>query len=187
MRRWLAAALLILVALPPGGPARRRWFSRTVATSARASPRPTTADSYSRACTTADTRAGPYDWPEMESHFGRILNHLTTVRADTERNNIFRMDDPELLKFRSPGCRSPASGFRVTRKRPGFGLPPKRRIPDHRRFSFSRGMGGFRYRHPQSAAGCPRRAARHHASIFNSFFPIKSLDVPYPAGSARWV
>ena len=22
-----------------------------------------------------------YDWPDMESHFGRILNHLTTLRA----------------------------------------------------------------------------------------------------------
>src|SRR5574339_1289217 len=40
-----------------------------------------------------------YDWPDMEENLGRILPEISALTPHPDRYNIFRMDDPELLKY----------------------------------------------------------------------------------------
>src|SRR5829696_8543413 len=40
-----------------------------------------------------------YDYPDMEQNLTLILKELTSIPAHPDGSNIFRMDDPELLKF----------------------------------------------------------------------------------------
>ena len=40
-----------------------------------------------------------YDYPEMEQHLNLILPELTAITPSPNGGNIFRMDDPELMKF----------------------------------------------------------------------------------------
>ena len=40
-----------------------------------------------------------FDWPDMEDNLGRILPEITALRPHPNRYNIFRMDDPELLRY----------------------------------------------------------------------------------------
>src|SRR5688572_32190796 len=96
MRRWLAAALLILIALPlaaqRGGGVRGGGF-RGQAYFGPSTPAPYDSRFLLARLYYSGYPGWQYDWPEMESHFGRILNHLTALRAEHERNNIFRMDE----------------------------------------------------------------------------------------------
>src|SRR5678815_5210102 len=120
MRRWFAAALLLLVALPLA--AQRGGGGRGFRGQSYFGPsKPAPYDSR--------YPGWQYDWPEMESHFGKILNNLTALRAEHERNNIFRMDDPELLKFpiaylSEPGYWYPSdeevAGLRTYLRKGGF-------------------------------------------------------------------
>src|SRR5690349_15731566 len=40
-----------------------------------------------------------YDYPDMEHNLSLIFKDLTALRVHPNGSNIFRMDDPELLKF----------------------------------------------------------------------------------------
>jgi hypothetical protein len=83
MRRWFAAALLLLVALPL---AAQRGGGRGFRGQSYFGPsKPAPYDSQFLLARLYYSRypGWQYDWPEMESHFGRILNHLTALRADT--------------------------------------------------------------------------------------------------------
>ncbi len=40
-----------------------------------------------------------HDYPRAERHFTKILDELTTIWPNLDASNIFRLDDPELLKF----------------------------------------------------------------------------------------
>ncbi len=40
-----------------------------------------------------------YDWPDMEQHLGSITDDLTVLRSSHARDNVLRMDDPNLLKY----------------------------------------------------------------------------------------
>src|SRR5829696_7715426 len=40
-----------------------------------------------------------YDYPDMEQNLSKILEALTLIGPNPRGTNIFRMDDPELLKF----------------------------------------------------------------------------------------
>jgi hypothetical protein len=122
-----------------------------------------------------------FDWPDMEQHLGRILQDLTTLRSDHERNNVFRMDDPELMKYpvaylSEPGYWFPTDaevqGLRTYIDKGGF------LIVDDFHFEqewvvFERAM-----RRVLPDARIDRLDLKH--PIFNSFFPIMSLRVPYP-------
>ena len=122
-----------------------------------------------------------YDWPEMESHLGRILNDLTALRTDHERNNVFRMDDPELLKFpvaylSEPGYWFPTDaevlGLRTYLQKGGFLI-----VDD---FHFPEEWAVFEVAMRQVLPGVRIERLDVTHPVFNSFFPIKSLQVPYP-------
>jgi hypothetical protein len=179
MRRWLTGVLLLVLVLPleaQRGGGFRRQFSFGLPTPARYDGQFTLARLF------YDRYPGwQYDWPDMESHLGRILRDLTTLRAQHDRNNIFRMDDPELLKFpiaylSEPGYWFPTdeevAGLRTYIQKGGFLI-----IDD---FHFAEEWAVFEIAMHKVLPGAriERLDVRH--PVFNSFFPIRTLAVPYP-------
>jgi hypothetical protein len=122
-----------------------------------------------------------YDYPEMEQNFTLILRDISLLRAHEHGSNIFRMDDPELLKFpvaylSEPGYWYPsdseALGLRTYLAKGGFLI-----VDD---FHFENEWQVFEnaMRKVLPDGRIDRLDASH--PVFNSFFSIKSLDVPYP-------
>ena len=122
-----------------------------------------------------------YDYPDMEQNLTLILNELTLVRARTDGSSILRMDDPELLKFpiaylSEPGYWYPSdsevAGLRTYLNKGGFLIVDDFHFPEEWRV-FEAAM---RKVLPQARIDRLQLAN----PLFNTFFPIKSLDVPYP-------
>ena len=122
-----------------------------------------------------------FDYPDMEQNLTLILNELTLVRARTDGSSILRMDDPELLKFpiaylSEPGYWYPSdsevAGLRTYLNKGGFLIVDDFHFPEEWRV-FETAMKKVL---PESRFN---RLQLSH-SLFNTFFPIKSLDVPYP-------
>ena len=181
-RRWTTLVLLALLVLPlsaqrggGGGRGFRNALLRPGAT-ARYDGRFTLARLYYSMYT-----GWSFDWPDMESHLNSIVNDLTTIRPQHELNNVFRMDDPELMKFpiaylSEPGYWFPtdaeAEGLRTYLHKGGFLI-----VDD---FHFAEEWAVFEAAMKQVLPeGRIVRLSINHP-VFNSFFPIKSLDVPYP-------
>jgi hypothetical protein len=180
MRRALAALLLIALVLPlqaqRGGGRFRMPGLYGVSDPARYDSRFMLARLYY-----AGYGGWAFDWPDMESHFGKILNDLTALRAEHERSNVFRMDDPNLLKFpvaylSEPGFWFPsdeeAAGLRTYLRKGGFLI-----VDD---FHYPNEWAVFESAMRQVLPGVKIDRLTLSHPIFNSFFPIKSLDVPYP-------
>jgi hypothetical protein len=124
-----------------------------------------------------------FDWPDMESHLGGILEHITALRPSHDLNNVVRMDDPALLKFpvaylSEPGYWYPTpeevTGLRTYLAKGGFLIVDDFHFPNEWAV-FEQAM-----RQVLPDARIERLNVSH--PVFNSFFPIKSLDVPYPGG-----
>ena len=122
-----------------------------------------------------------YDYPEMEQNFTLILRDISLLPAYPNGSNIFRMDDPELLKFpiaylSEPGYWYPSEsevmGLRQYLAKGGFLIVDDFHF-DNEWAVFERAM-----RRVLPDARIDRLDASH--PVFNSFFSIKSLDVPYP-------
>jgi hypothetical protein len=122
-----------------------------------------------------------YDYPDMEQNLTLILNELTLVGARTDGSSILRMDDPELLKFpvaylSEPGYWYPSdsevAGLRTYLNKGGFLIVDDFHFPEEWRV-FEAAM---RKVLPQARIDRLQLAD----PLFNTFFPIKSLDVPYP-------
>jgi hypothetical protein len=122
-----------------------------------------------------------YDYPDMEQNLTAIMNEITSLRVHPDGSNIFRMDDPELLKhpiayLSEPGYWYPtdseAAGLRNYIAKGGFVI-----IDD---FHFAEEWAVFEsaIRKVLPDARIVRLDRSH--PVFNSFFSIKSLDVPYP-------
>jgi len=122
-----------------------------------------------------------YDYPEMEQNFTLILRDISLLPAHPDGSNIFRMDDPELLKFpvaylSEPGYWFPSEsevlGLRTYLAKGGFLI-----VDD---FHFEQEWRVFEsaMRRVLPDGRIDRLDASH--PVFNSFFAIKSLDVPYP-------
>jgi len=122
-----------------------------------------------------------YDYPDMERNFTLILKDISILPARDDGSNILRMDDPELLKYpisylSEPGYWFPSDsevlGLRTYLDKGGFVI-----IDD---FHFEQEWRVFqdaiRRVLPQ---GRIVRLDKSHP-VFNSFFSIKSLEVPYP-------
>jgi hypothetical protein len=122
-----------------------------------------------------------YDYPEMEQNLTLILKDITALRTRPDGSNILAMDDPQLLDFpiaylSEPGYWYPtdseARGLQAYLAKGGF------RIVDD--FHFEREWQVF---HAAMRKVLPDaridRLDRSHP-VFNSFFSIRSLDVPYP-------
>ena len=122
-----------------------------------------------------------YDYPDMEQNFTLILKDISLLPAHPDGSNIFRMDDPELLKFpvaylSEPGFWYPtdseAQGLRTYIEKGGFLI-----VDD---FHFDNEWGVFEQAMRKVLPDARiERLDRSHP-IFNSFFSIKTLDVPYP-------
>jgi hypothetical protein len=125
-----------------------------------------------------------FDWPDMEYNLGQIVNAVTAIRPNLEEGgNVFRMDDPELLKFpiaylSEPGywypSESEAAGLRTFIQKGGFLIVDDFR--DDEWFVFERAMGRV------LPAGKIDRLDLAHP-VFSSFFQITSLEIPYPGTS----
>jgi hypothetical protein len=122
-----------------------------------------------------------FDYPDMERNFTLILNDLTAVRTRPDGSNILRMDDPELLKhpiayLSEPGYWYPtdseAEGLRTYLAKGGF------LIVDDFHFEEEWRVFEAAMRKVLPGARIERLTSAH--PIFNSFFSIASLDVPYP-------
>jgi hypothetical protein len=122
-----------------------------------------------------------YDYPDMEQNFTSILNDLTFVRPRPDGSSILRMDDPELMKFplaylSEPGYWYPSdsevAGLRAYLAKGGFLI-----VDD---FHYDREWQVFEtaMRKILPSARIEQLALTH--PIFNTFFSIKSLVVPYP-------
>ena len=125
--------------------------------------------------------AGLYDYPDMEQNFTLILKDISLLPARTDGSNILRMDDPELLKFpiaylSEPGYWYPsdseALGLRTYLAKGGFVI-----VDD---FHFEQEWRVFEAAMRKVLPdGRIVRLDKSHP-VFNSFFSIKSLDIPYP-------
>jgi len=122
-----------------------------------------------------------YDYPEMEQNFTLILNDISGLKARTDGSNILRMDDPELLNFpiaylSEPGYWYPSdsevAGLRTYLAKGGF------LIVDDFHFDNEWQVFEAAMRRVLPEARIDRLDQSH--PVFNSFFSIKSLSVPYP-------
>jgi hypothetical protein len=122
-----------------------------------------------------------YDYPEMEQNFTLILKDVSLLPAYPDGSNIFRMDDPELLKFpvaylSEPGYWYPSEsevlGLRTYIQKGGF------LIVDDFHFENEWRVFEAAMRRVLPDARIDRLDSSH--PIFNSFFSIKNLDIPYP-------
>ena len=122
-----------------------------------------------------------YDWPEMEDNLSLIINEITAIPNNPAGGTILRMDDPELMKFplaylSEPGYWHPSEaevmGLRTYLLKGGFLI-----IDD---FHFEPEWAVFEaaMRRVLPAARIERLTVDH--PVFNTFFQIKSLKVPYP-------
>jgi hypothetical protein len=122
-----------------------------------------------------------YDYPEMEQNLTLIFKDISLLPVRQDGSNILRMDDPELLKFpiswlSEPGYWYPSDsevlGLRTYIEKGGFVIIDDFHFPDEWQV-FEAAM---RRVLPQ---GNIVRLDKTHP-VYNSFFSIKSLDIPYP-------
>jgi hypothetical protein len=122
-----------------------------------------------------------YDYPDMEQNLTLILNDLTLVRPRPDGSSIIRMDDPELMRFpvaylSEPGYWYPtdseAQGLRTYLAKGGFLI-----VDD---FHFEREWRVFEDAMRKVIPGARIERLEVSHPVFNSFFSISSLDVPYP-------
>lgn len=122
-----------------------------------------------------------FDYPDMEQNLTLILDELTSIRVRPNGSNIFRMDDPELLKFpiaylSEPGYWYPSDsevlGLRTYLAKGGFLI-----VDD---FHFEQEWQVFEAAIAKVLPGSRIDRLQVSHPVFNSFFAIKSLDVPYP-------
>jgi hypothetical protein len=122
-----------------------------------------------------------YDYPDMEQNLTLILNELTALPVRPDGSSILRMDDPELLKFpvaylSEPGYWYPsdseALGLRSYLAKGGFLI-----VDD---FHFEQEWRVFEAAMHKVLPGSRIDPLPLAHPVFNAFFSIKSLDVPYP-------
>jgi hypothetical protein len=122
-----------------------------------------------------------YDYPAMEHNLARVLHDISMVRPNLEAANIVDFDDPELFRhplvyLSEPGywypSASEAEGLRTYLQKGGF------LIVDDFHFPNEWAVFETAMRRVLPAARIQRLDVTH--PIYNTFFAIKSLDIPYP-------
>jgi hypothetical protein len=121
------------------------------------------------------------DYPVMERNLTRMLDMLTTVEPNTTGSNVHDLDDPELLKYpvaylSEPGYWYPTDtevrGLQEYLAKGGF------LIVDDFHFPNEWAVFDDAMRRVLPDADIVRLDVSH--PIFNTFFSIDSLVVPYP-------
>jgi hypothetical protein len=123
------------------------------------------------------------DYPLMERNLTAMLTEITAMRPHTSGSNVHDLDDPELLKYpvaylSEPGYWYPSEsevlGLRQFIQKGGFLIVDDFHF-ENEWFVFEQAM-----RRVLPAARIDRLDVSH--PIFNCFFQIESLHVPYPGG-----
>src|SRR5262245_18742859 len=121
------------------------------------------------------------DYPTMETNLNTIFREITELKPHTDGTNVFRFDDPELFRFpiaylSEPGYWFPddreAQGLREYLQKGGFLIADDFHFPNE----WAVFEGAIRRVLPN--ARIDRLELSH--PIFNTFFHITSLRVPYP-------
>jgi hypothetical protein len=121
------------------------------------------------------------DYPAMETNLNTILKEITEVRPHPRGTNVYSFDDPELFKYplaylSEPGYWYPGerevAGLRDYLQKGGFLIADDFHFPEEWAV-FERAM-----RRVLPNARIDRLELTH--PVFNTFFQIKSLSVPYP-------
>lgn len=121
-----------------------------------------------------------YDYPAMERHLMTMLEEITELHPHRTGSNIHALDDPELLKY-------PVAYL----SEPGYWYPSESEVLGLRTYL---AKGGFLivddfmqnewYNFEQQILRVLPRASIEHLQpshpVFDSFFKIESLDMPYP-------
>jgi hypothetical protein len=122
-----------------------------------------------------------FDYPEMEQNLNKILPAVSAIVPSPSGGNIFRMDDPELMKFpiaylSEPGYWYPSDaevvGLRTYIQKGGFLI-----VDD---FHFPNEWNVFELAMTRVLPGARIHRLDVTHPIFNTFFAIETLDVPYP-------
>jgi len=121
------------------------------------------------------------DYPQMERNLTTILDSLTSVRSHMDASNVHTFDDPDLLKYpvaylTEPGYWYPTEaeveGLRRYLDKGAFLIVDDFHF-DNEWYVFERGLRQVL----PNAAIVPLEVTH---PIFNTFFKIDSLKVPYP-------
>ena len=121
------------------------------------------------------------DYPTMEQNLTEMLTELTALAPHTDGSNIHDLDDPELLKYpvaylSEPGYWYPSDaevrGLQEFLAKGGFLIVDDFHF-DNEWWVFETAM-----RQVLPNARIDRLDVTH--PVFNSFFKIKSLHIPYP-------
>jgi Domain of unknown function (DUF4159) len=179
MRRWALIVVLIALALPVSAQRWRGFVPPTAAYDGR----------FLLARLYYSFHPGwSFDWPDMEDNLRKILSAVTAIDPHPSGGdgNIFRMDDPELLKF-------PVAYL----SEPGYWYPSEAEVLGLRRYLAKGGfliVDDFHFADEWAVFEAAMRRVLPDAVIerlplshpvFHSFFEIKSLEVPYPGALGR--
>ena len=176
---WLAG--LLVIAVPIAAVAQRGGF---FGGSSRFGQLPNVP--YDGRFTIARVRYGTYggwraDYPTMEHHLSGMLKNITAIDAHVDGSNVHDFDDPELLKIplsylSEPGYWYPTNaevvGLRDYLNKGGFLI-----VDD---FHFQNEWAVFEHAIRRVLPGAQIKRLEITNQIFNSFFQIESLKVPYP-------
>jgi hypothetical protein len=180
LQRRILFLLIVVLAVPLAAAAQRGYFSRAVRSGRYANV------PYDGRFTVARIEYATYggwaaDYPAMEDNLTTILHEITAIRPHVARSNVHTFDDPELLKFpvaylSEPGYWFPSDaevlGLRQYLRKGGFLIVDDFHFPPEWAV-FERAM-----RRVLPGARIERLELTH--PVFNTFFRIKTLEVPYP-------
>lgn len=121
-----------------------------------------------------------FDYPTMERHLMTMIREVTSLDPHVGGSNIFRFDDPELLKYpvaylSEPGYWVPsdseAAGLRTYLAKGGFLI-----VDDFMRQEWH----NFETQLRRALPGVRIERLEISHPIFDSFFRIKTLEMSYP-------
>ena len=177
--RWVSGLLLVLAVLPLA--AQRRGFGGGRNFVPMPSASPYDAKFAIVRLSYPHYPGWSFDYPDMEQNLNKILPAITAITPSPSGGNVLRMDDPELLKF-------PIAYL----SEPGYWYPPDAEVQGLRTYIEKGGflivddfMLGNEWNVFEIAMTRVLPGAKIHRldlshPVFNTFFAIKTLDVPYP-------
>ncbi len=122
-----------------------------------------------------------FDYPDMERNLTMILRELTSIRPHVEGSNVHDLDDPELMKYPVAYLSEPGYWYPTDAEVEGLQKYLAKGaflIVDDFHFPEEWAVFEMAMRRVLPGARIERLDIKH--PIFNTFFAIQSLRVPYP-------